>query len=71
MYLKYNLIGSKIKVSLNLHENWHTSQFEDSEVKYDMIKGFLNSNPDLGKSSCSIQTMPDMKSYLLVNLPFA
>ena len=45
LQLKYKLgqIGPKIKVSLNLHENSHTSQFEDSEYEYDMIRGFLNS----------------------------
>ena len=44
-------MGRKIKVSLNLHENSHTSQFKDSEYKHDMIKRFLNSNPDLGQCS--------------------
>ena len=58
LQLKYKLdqIGLQIKVSLNLHENSHTSQFQDSEYKY-MIKGFLNSSPDLGKCSSSIQTL--------------
>ena len=51
MCLKYKFgqIGPKIKVSLNLHENSNTSQFEHSEYKYDMTKVFLNSSPDLGK----------------------
>ena len=59
LYLKYKFeeIGLKIKVALNLHENWHTSQSEDSKYKCDNIKGFLNSNPDLGKYSSSIQTL--------------
>ena len=35
------------------------SQFKDSEYKYDMIKGYLNSNPDLGQCSSSIQTLWD------------
>ena len=50
LYLKHKFgeICSKIKFSLHLYENWRTSQFEDSEQKYDMIKGFLNSNPDWG-----------------------
>ena len=30
------------KVPLNLHGNSHSSPFEDSKYKYDMIKGFLN-----------------------------
>ena len=46
-----------MKVSLKLHENWRTSQFECSEYKYDMMKGFLNSNPDLGKCLSSIQIL--------------
>ena len=52
MLLKYKLgqIGPRIKVSLNLRENSHTSQFEDSEYEYDMIRGFLYS---------SIQTLWD------------
>ena len=56
---KLGQIGPKIKVSLNLYENSHTSQFEDSEYKYNMIRGFLNSNPDLGNCSSSIQTLWD------------
>ena len=59
LYPKYKFgeICFKIKISLNLHKNWHTSQFEDSEYKCDTKKGFLNSNPDLGKYSSSIQTL--------------
>ena len=34
---------------------FQTNQFEDSEYKYDMITGFLNSNQDLGKYSSGIQ----------------
>ena len=41
------------------------SQFEDSKYKDDMIKGFLNSNPNLGKCSSSIQSLWDW----LENLP--
>ena len=41
------------------------SQSEDSKYKDDMIKGFLNSNSDLGKSSSSIQSLWDW----LENLP--
>ena len=41
------------------------SQFEDSKYKNDMIKGFLNSNPDLGKCLSSIQSLWDW----LENLP--
>ena len=70
--LKYKFweIGLKIKVSLNLHKNSHASQFEDSKYKYDIIKRFLNSNPDLGCSS-SIQIFEiDMNIYFLVNLTF-
>ena len=46
-YLKYKFeeIRFKIKVSLNLHENWHTSQFEDSKYNCDTI------------NSSSIQTL--------------
>ena len=51
--IKFGLIGPKIKLSLNLHENSHTSQSEDDNYKYNMMKGFLNSNPDLGKNSFS------------------
>ena len=42
LYLKYEFgqIGPKITAS----SNSHTSQFEDNECKYDMIKGFLHSN---------------------------
>ena len=60
-----------MKVSLKLHENLHTSQFEYSEYKYDMIKGLLNSNPNLGKCLSSIQTLRDLKVNRLVNLIFA
>ena len=40
LHLKYKLeqIGPKSKVSLNLHENSGTSQFEDSKCKHDMSK---------------------------------
>lgn len=31
--MNFGQIGSKIKVSLNLCKNWHTSQFEDSEFE--------------------------------------
>ena len=58
-------IGPIIKVSLNLHENSHHSQFEDSKYKDDMIKGFLNSNPDLGKCTSSIQVLRDRHENLL------
>ena len=59
LYLKYKFgqIGPKIKISLNLHENWDTIQFEDGEYKYDMIKGFFNSNPDLEKYLSNIQNL--------------
>ena len=30
--------------SLKFHGNLHTSQFEDCEYKYEMIKGLLNLN---------------------------
>ena len=60
-----------MKVSLKLHENLRTSQFEYSEYKYDMIKGLLNSNPNLGKCLSSIQTLRDLKVNRLVNLIFA
>ena len=43
-----------MKVSLSFHENLHSSQLEDSEYEYDMIKEFLHSNPDMGKCSSSI-----------------
>ena len=33
-------MGRKIKVSSNLHENSHTSQFKESEYKYDRLKDF-------------------------------
>ena len=50
-------IGPIIIVSLNYHEKLRTSQFEDREYKYDMIKGFLNSNPDFGICSLSNQIL--------------
>ena len=61
MFLQYKFgqIGPKIKVSLNLLGNSHTSLFEDSEYKYDIEKGFLNLNPDLGKYWSSIQIFWD------------
>ena len=31
--MNFGQIRSKIKVSLNLCKNWHTSQFEDSEFE--------------------------------------
>ena len=40
----------------------------DSEYKYDIIKGFLNSNPDLGKCPVFKFCEIDMKLYFLVNL---
>ena len=59
LYLKYKFgkIDFNITVSLNLHEILRTSQFKDSKYKYDIIKGFLHSNPDLGKCSSSIQIL--------------
>ena len=58
-------ISPKIKVSLNLHENSHTSRSEGSKYKYDMMKGCLNSNPDLEKCSSSIQILRDQHENLL------
>ena len=42
--LKYKFAETdpNIKVPLYLHGNSHSSPFEDSKYKYDMIKGFLN-----------------------------
>ena len=54
--------GPRIKVSLNLHENLGTNQFEDSEYKYNMTKGC--SNPGLSKFSSSIQILLDRHDYL-------
>ena len=46
----------------------HTfSQSEDSEYKYDMEKGFLNSNSDFGKWPPSIQTLWDWQENLTSN----
>ena len=55
MKCKFGQISSKIKAPLNLHKNSHNRQFGDCECKYDMIKGFSNSNPDLRKCSSSVQ----------------
>ena len=65
LYLKYKFeqIGPNIK--LNLLENYYTSQFEDSEYKHDVIKGFLNSNPDLGKCLSSMQFLSEWHKNLL------
>ena len=62
---KFGQIGPKIKVSLNLLENSHTSLSEDSEYKYDINKGFLNLNPDAGKYSSSIQIFWDWHENLV------
>ena len=51
--------------SLNLHKNSHNSKFEDSKYKYDMVKGFLNSNLDLEKCTSSIQVLGDRHENLL------
>ena len=71
--MNFGQIRSKIKVSLNLCKNWHTSQFEDSEFEIYRILfiGFWNLNPNLGRCSSNIQTLWDMKIYLPVNLAFA
>ena len=53
------------KGSLNLHENSHTRQIEDSKCKYDMMKGFLNSNLNLRKCSSSIQLLRHRHENLL------
>lgn len=57
--LKYKpgQIGPKIKASWNLHENSHTSQFEDNEYEYHVEKQFLNSNPGVGKGHSIIQIL--------------
>ena len=64
--LKYKFAETdpNIKVPLNLHGNSHSSPFEDSKYKYDMIKGFLNWNQDLGKCSSSIQIFRDRHENL-------
>ena len=54
--------------SLNLLKNSHLSQFEDSEYKYGMINRFLNSNPDFGKCSSTIQTLWDWKEKFTFKL---
>ena len=51
--------------SLNLHKNSHNSKCEDSKYKYDMVKGFLNSNLDLEKCTSSIQVLRDWHENLL------
>ena len=48
---------SPVVLGQNLLGNSHTSQFEDCNYKYDMIKEFLNSNADFGKYSASFQTL--------------
>ena len=58
-----NLV-SKLKSS-NLHKNLLPSSFEDSKYKYDMVKGFLNSNPDFGKCSSSTQILWDQHGNLV------
>ena len=55
MKYKSEQSGPKIKASLNLHENSHSRQFEDSECKYDMTKCFSNSNPNLRKCMAFVQ----------------
>ena len=55
MKYKSEQCDPKIKASLNLHENSHTRQFEDSECKYDMTKCFSNSNPNLRKCMAFVQ----------------
>ena len=66
---KFGKIGPKTEV--NLHENSRTSQFEDNKYRYGMIKGFLNSNPDLGKCLYSIKILWDQnENYVVVNLTF-
>ena len=53
---KFGQISPKIK-AIKFSHYLHTSQFEDIEHKYDIIKRILNSNPKLRKCSSSIQTL--------------
>ena len=41
LIFKFGQIGAKITVSLNLHENWHTSQFEDNHYKFRLGEMFV------------------------------
>ena len=42
-------IGPNALALSNFHKTSHTSEFEDSEFKYDVIRTFLHSNSNLGK----------------------
>ena len=63
IYLKYKFeqIDPRIKASLNLHENYHTRQLEESDSKYDMIKRYECST----SVDSSVQHLSDRHENLL------